>query len=85
MGYEFEVKYKAGVHNGAADALSRRDGAVELSSISIPIWLDLEGVDQAVQENPLLQQILKRLQQSVGVAGLTRWLMAGCYTRIDWF
>lgn len=63
------MKYRAGVHNVAAEALSRRDGTVELNNISVPIWLELEGVNQAVQEDPLLQHVMKRLRQYEGTVG----------------
>lgn len=44
LGYEFETKFKPGISNGAADVLSQRVDGAELSSISLPVWLDWEEV-----------------------------------------
>ncbi|MCI28188.1 RNA-directed DNA polymerase (Reverse transcriptase), partial [Trifolium medium] len=58
LGYQFEVKYKPGLENKAADALSRCHGDVELSvMVSYPTWLEGEKLLQEVRTDPQLQKI----------------------------
>ncbi|KZV34979.1 peroxidase 64 [Dorcoceras hygrometricum] len=62
LGYEFQIKYKAGILNGGADALSRC-GDTNLGSISVPQWQDFEEIKAAVRRDPALQQVISKLDR----------------------
>lgn len=51
LGFDFEIVYKEGKHNKAADALSRRDEDLELSAVSIPQWIDWKLLQEAVNSD----------------------------------
>lgn len=38
MGFDFEILYRPGRQNNVTDALSRREGMVELKAITGPVW-----------------------------------------------
>ncbi|KAH1034725.1 hypothetical protein GYH30_054917 [Glycine max] len=62
LGYQFEVKYKPGWENKAADALSRCYGDVEMNSItSYPKWLEGPKLLQEVQQDPDIQKLVAEL------------------------
>ncbi|KZV06965.1 hypothetical protein F511_45555 [Dorcoceras hygrometricum] len=62
MGYEFQIKFKAGCLNGGADALSRCEDTT-LGSISVPHWQDIEEVKAAVGRDTALQKIVSKLNK----------------------
>ncbi|KZV39492.1 hypothetical protein F511_28156 [Dorcoceras hygrometricum] len=62
MGYEFQIKYKAGTLNGAADALSRCVDTA-LYGISIPQWQDIEEIKTEVRLDPILQEVISKLEK----------------------
>jgi hypothetical protein len=69
LGYQFEVKYKPGLDNKAADALSRCHGDVELQSmVSYPTWTGGKSLLEEVAADPLVQK-LKTEVQSKGKQG----------------
>lgn len=70
FGYDFEVEFRLGKHNGAADALSRREESAELHAISGPSF---EIFDLLRQEtNTLPELITKRDQIQAGLL-MTGW------------
>ncbi|MCH80746.1 enzymatic polyprotein, partial [Trifolium medium] len=60
LGYQFEVKYKPGLENKAADALSRCYDEAELSTLfSYPTWVDSKKLlDEVAQDNEIQSLIL---------------------------
>lgn len=58
LGYDFEVVYKEGATNKAADALSRRHEDVEFSAISTPKWLDWSGLQSEIRADPDLSLVV---------------------------
>jgi len=57
LGYQFEVKYKPGMDNKAADALSRCYDDTELSTlISYPQWAESKKLLDEVMADPEIQQ-----------------------------
>ncbi|KAL0545305.1 hypothetical protein IC582_015183 [Cucumis melo] len=63
LGYSFEVVYKPGLENKAADALSRRPPDIHLNSISVPYWMDLETIKEEVEKDEKLKKIVASLRK----------------------
>lgn len=64
VGFQFDVVYKAGVDNKAADALSRQYEDVVLNSIvSFPIWQQGKQVQEEVAKAPFLSEIIAAVRQ----------------------
>ncbi|CAH9118783.1 unnamed protein product [Cuscuta epithymum] len=61
LGYDFEIEYKTGISNAAADALSRRGKEVELAAVSIPEWMGLADVEEEQRRDKVLQEIVEAL------------------------
>lgn len=60
LGYQFEVKYKPGMDNKAADALSRRDDDADLGTlISYPQWTDSKKKLDEVKDDPEIQDMIQ--------------------------
>ncbi|KAJ9555024.1 hypothetical protein OSB04_009638 [Centaurea solstitialis] len=57
MGYNFSIVYKPGSANKAADALSRKSEATELSNLSIPQWIEWEGFKEEIKGDAFLMKI----------------------------
>ena len=66
LGYDFEIKYKAGKENRAADALSRRHYFGAISSVTIQDW---EGLEEEVQQDNKLRSIMQALLHGGEVLG----------------
>ena len=62
LGYSFEVQYKPGLENKAADALSRVPPAVQFSSLTAPALIDLLVVKKEVEEDTRLRKVCEELQ-----------------------
>ena len=65
MGFNFEIQYRPGLENRAADALSRIPRKAELHAISIPSWVDWAQLRSDISKDPQLQQILHSLSQDL--------------------
>lgn len=54
MGYDYEIHYRAGAHNQAADALSRcfEQENSSLMNLSVPCPLFLEELRRQLDEHP---------------------------------
>ena len=61
MGYTFQIKYKPGSANSAADALSRREDSLELNAISVAYVANVEKLDEEIQKEEKLSAILQKL------------------------
>ncbi|KAL4018088.1 hypothetical protein IC575_021678 [Cucumis melo] len=57
FGYSFEVVYKPGIENKAADALSRIPPSTQLCSITAPVLIDLKTIKEEVEKDVKLQKI----------------------------
>ena len=62
LGYDFEIFYKPGKTNCAADVLSRKTENMELAVASIPHWLDWEAIELVVREDPKLHHIIQTIE-----------------------
>ena len=62
MGYQFEIIYKPGNENKAADALSRIEEVQELNSvISHPHWVDFTTIKEEIKQDPYLSYLRDNL------------------------
>ena len=63
MGFQFEIIYKPGAENKAADALSRIPDSKELNVVlSSPYWLDLDLISKEIQGDPNLTSLISSLE-----------------------
>lgn len=61
MEYNFEILYRAGPKNKAADALSRMLSEAQLNVIAVPSLVDLSTVDREVQDDEKLKNIFDKV------------------------
>ncbi|MCH86958.1 hypothetical protein A2U01_0007822, partial [Trifolium medium] len=61
LGYQFEVQYKPGWENKAADALSRCNDGEFTTMVSYPTWLDGKNLIQEVTNDSDIQQMVAEL------------------------
>jgi hypothetical protein len=66
LGYHFEVVYKPGPDNKAADVLSRRYEEVELKITYFPIYMQEQQIKQELLTDPHLQQIVSDIEKNPG-------------------
>jgi hypothetical protein len=65
LGYQFEVKYKPGMENRAADALSRCYDEAEFSTlVSYPQWTDSQKLLDEVKADPYIQKIIQEVESN---------------------
>lgn len=62
MGYDFEIQYRPGIENKAADALSRVPPQVKLTAISCPMVIDLRSTLEQIEADRRLVEIKRELQ-----------------------
>lgn len=63
MGYTFEVVYKPGLENKAANALSRMPPIEHLYHLIAPTLFDLIVIKDEVDKDPRLHEIIAELQK----------------------
>ncbi|KAL0537842.1 hypothetical protein IC582_026831 [Cucumis melo] len=61
LGYTFDVEYKPGVENKAADALSRVTPTIQTHTVTTPISLDLQVIKEEVEKDTRLMKIIAGL------------------------
>ena len=62
MGFHFEIHYRPGLENKAADSLSRINHSATLFALTIPKVVQLDQLAQEVEEDAYLQGIIRELQ-----------------------
>ena len=62
LGYDFEIHYRPGSGNKAADALSRVNPGATLSLLLVPHSIDVTELQQKVDQDARLQQIKKAIE-----------------------
>ena len=63
LGYSFEVIYKLGLENKAADALSSVPPTVHLNHISAPTLIDLAVIQEEIDRDPKLKEIKSTVEK----------------------
>jgi len=64
LGYQFDIIYKPGPDNKAADLFSQIYEERELQNItSFPVWMQEQQVQQEVFQDPFLKQVITGLQK----------------------
>lgn len=63
LGFEFDIVYKPGLENKAADALSRKTEVSELYAVSVSTALQLEEIGSEVDKDVELQKLITELRE----------------------
>ncbi|TYJ97524.1 transposon Tf2-1 polyprotein isoform X1 [Cucumis melo var. makuwa] len=63
LGYSFEILYKPGLENKAADALFQVPSVVQLNQLIVPALIDLKLIREEVDKDDYLKQIIKRITE----------------------
>ncbi|PWA91318.1 Ty3/gypsy retrotransposon protein [Artemisia annua] len=66
MGYDFEIQYRPGRDNSAADALSRRADSVEYKAVSLPSVCQWEELLKDLESDPELEPLRKKIIEEDG-------------------
>ena len=61
FGYDFEIQFRPGLENKAADALSRIPISMELVALMVPSCIDTSLISSQVEADPHLAKIQQRL------------------------
>ncbi|KAI0523086.1 hypothetical protein KFK09_005476 [Dendrobium nobile] len=61
LGYDFEIQYKPGLENKAADALSRCVGELQELALSVPLMVDWG----AIKEESMLDEELGKIREDL--------------------
>ena len=63
LGYDFDIQFKPGLENKAADALSRLPCDSFLAAISVPNVISIPDLQAHIAGDPSLNAILQRLKE----------------------
>ncbi|WZZ64986.1 hypothetical protein YC2023_076356 [Brassica napus] len=66
LGFDFDIQYKPGMENKAADALSRRGVATELMALSVPTAIQFQDIEKDLTLDPTLQQLKEEILANTG-------------------
>ncbi|GKD17162.1 putative mitochondrial protein [Tanacetum coccineum] len=66
MGYDFEIQYRPGKDNSAADALSRRAESVEYKALSMPSVYYWDELLRDLERDPELEPLWKKVLEEDG-------------------
>ena len=67
LGYSFEVVYKPGLENKAANALSRVPSSVQLNQLTAPKLIDIEVIKTEVAQDEKLKNLIQKLSETEGL------------------
>ncbi|KAF8389533.1 hypothetical protein HHK36_024048 [Tetracentron sinense] len=73
LGYDFEIKYRKGTDNSAADALSRRSEELAIAAISTPVFDWIAEIKGDYQRDTKLWELIQSLQNSNEANPLYSW------------
>ena len=71
LGYSFEVMYKPGLENKAADALSRVPPTAHLNQLTAHTLVDIKVIREEVDKDDYLKDIIDRIQREEEVKNYT--------------
>ena len=71
LGYSFEVMYKPGLENKAADGLSRIPPTVHLNQLTAHTLVDIKVIREEVDKDEYLKNIIDRIQKEEEVKNYT--------------
>lgn len=67
MGFDFDIEYKTGPSNTAADSLSRRDVDAKVAAITLPCWINWDNLRREVAEDVDYALIIQALMNGEAV------------------
>lgn len=65
LGFDFDIHYKPGLENKAADALSRRGAMTELMALVVPSAIQLEDIETEVARDPELLKLCNEIKEDL--------------------
>ena len=84
LGYDFDIQYRPGLENKAADAESRLHGEPTLAAISVPHLISIPDLQNHVANDPTLAGIMKDLSRGKS-SGVSRCFKAVSSLKGGWF
>jgi len=73
MGYQFDIQYRSGWENRAADALSRINHSAGLFAITVPKVIQLEQLAKEVEADGDLQKLIQAIQRDPSAKPDYQW------------